>query len=122
MPSNSDPVRDRRRWTCSRVPSSTLRRTRALQRVGIQRNGLHEARRRAPGWAAGGRPGSIRPFPAIERVSNEVDRLMFISIAHHEMGHAQESQRALDTLAANADGREANVAYRIALVHAWRGE
>jgi serine/threonine-protein kinase len=63
-----------------------------------------------------------KSLTAIEKVSGEVDRLMLISIAKHDMGHAQESQLALDALAAKADGPEGNVAYRVAVVHAWRGE
>jgi hypothetical protein len=38
------------------------------------------------------------------------------------MGHAQESKQALDALAAKVDGPEGNLAYRVASVHAWRGE
>ena len=47
---------------------------------------------------------------------------MLISMAQHDIGHAPQSQQALDALAARADGPEGNVAYRVALVHSWRGE
>jgi hypothetical protein len=40
-------------------------------------------------------------------------------MAHHDLGHASESQRALDALIARAGG---TAPYSIASVHAWRGE
>ncbi len=65
---------------------------------------------------------AAKALVAIEKVPGEVDRLMLVSIAQHEMGHARESRQALDALAAKEEGPQGNVAYRIALVHAWRGE
>jgi len=65
---------------------------------------------------------AAKSLTAMGKVSGEVDRLMFISMAQHEMGHAQQSQQALDALAARAYGPEGNVAYRVAVVHAWRDE
>jgi tetratricopeptide (TPR) repeat protein len=41
------------------------------------------------------------------------------AMAQHALGHAEESQRALDALIARAGGTEP---YSIASVHAWRGE
>ncbi|HET9596580.1 MAG TPA: protein kinase [Anaeromyxobacteraceae bacterium] len=46
-------------------------------------------------------------------------RLMAIGLAEHDLGHRQEAQAALDALVARF-GRE--VPYRVAEVHAWRGE
>jgi serine/threonine-protein kinase len=63
-----------------------------------------------------------KSLAAAEKLSSEVERLMFTSMAQHELGHPQESLRAMDALAAKADGPKGNVAYRVALVHAWRGE
>jgi TolB-like protein/Tfp pilus assembly protein PilF len=63
-----------------------------------------------------------KSLTASEKLSSEVDRLMLISMARHDMGHAQESQQALDALAAKTGGLESNVAYRVALVYAWRGD
>ena len=65
---------------------------------------------------------AAKSLTAMGKVSGEVDRLMFISMAQHEMGHAQQSQQALDALAARAYGPEGNVAYRVAVVHVWRDE
>src|SRR5438128_8925106 len=39
-----------------------------------------------------------------------------------KLGHARESRQALDALAAKEGGPQGNIAYRVALVHAWRGE
>jgi len=65
---------------------------------------------------------AAKALVAIEKVPGEVDRLMLVSIAQHEMGHARESRQALDALAAKEGGPQGNIAYRVALVHAWRGE
>jgi serine/threonine-protein kinase len=65
---------------------------------------------------------AAKALAAIEKVPGEINRLMLVSIAQHEMGHAPESQQALDALAAKEEGPESNVAYRVAAVHAWRGE
>jgi tetratricopeptide (TPR) repeat protein len=59
---------------------------------------------------------------AMEKVPQEADRLMGVAMAQHDLGHAQKSQQAIDTLVAKADGPEGNIAYRLAAVHAWRGE
>jgi serine/threonine-protein kinase len=64
-----------------------------------------------------GRPA--RALQAFEKVPLGNDRLMSVAIAQHELGHARESQQALAALAAKPEG---DVAYRIAAVHAWRGE
>ena len=61
-------------------------------------------------------------LPAMETVPQEADRLMGVAIAHYEMGHARDSQQALDALIKRADGPEGDTAYRIASVRAWRGE
>jgi TolB-like protein len=46
-------------------------------------------------------------------------RLTGVSIAQHDLGHAQESQAALEAL---VKGNGADAAYQVAEVHAWRGE
>jgi TolB-like protein len=46
-------------------------------------------------------------------------RLSGVAIAEHDLGHAVESQQALDELTAKYGQRWA---YRVALVYAWRGE
>ncbi len=46
-------------------------------------------------------------------------RLTGVSIAEHDLGHARESQAALEAL---VEGNAADAAYQIAEVHAWRGE
>jgi len=56
---------------------------------------------------------------ATEKLPLDNDRLMNVAIAQHELGHARESQQALEALAAKSEG---DVAYRLAAVHAWRGE
>ena len=53
------------------------------------------------------------------RIDDEAFRLYGVSMAEHSLGHAAESQRALDELTAK-HAQEA--AYQIAEVHAWRGE
>jgi TolB-like protein/Tfp pilus assembly protein PilF len=58
----------------------------------------------------------------IEKMPREIDRLVGLAIAHHELGHAREANEALSTLAAKADGAQGDVAYSLATVHAWRGE
>jgi TolB-like protein len=65
---------------------------------------------------------AAKALAAIGKLPGEGDRLMLVSIAQHEMGHARESQQALDALAAKVEGPEGNVAYRVSVVHAWRGE
>jgi tetratricopeptide (TPR) repeat protein len=51
---------------------------------------------------------------------NQLDwRLSGVAMAEHDLGHAGESQQALDELIAKYGQRWA---YRVALVYAWRGE
>jgi tetratricopeptide (TPR) repeat protein len=52
-------------------------------------------------------------------LSHEADRLWGVAMAEHTLGHAKESQQALDQFIANG-GQER--AYGIAQIHAWRGE
>jgi len=58
----------------------------------------------------------------VERVksSDEVTRLSLLSMAHHDLGHEQESQRALDSLVAKSSSQL--VGYSAAVVYAWRGD
>ncbi len=46
-------------------------------------------------------------------------RLMGVAMAEHDLGHAQDSNAALDELAAKFGG---DWAYQVAMVHAWRDE
>ena len=64
---------------------------------------------------------ATRTLAAMEKLPREADRLMGSAIAQHDLGHAPESQRALDELVAKGEG-EPDIAYRIASVHGWRGE
>jgi len=50
----------------------------------------------------------------------EVTRLSLLAMAHHDLGRAAESQRALDALIAKAPAEM--VAYDVASVYAWRGD
>jgi len=67
-----------------------------------------------------GRPAET--LVIVERVksSDEATRLSLVAMAHHDLGHAAESQRALDALIAKAPAEM--VAYDIASVYAWRGD
>ena len=56
---------------------------------------------------------------AFGRSTSEVFRLTGVAVSQHELGHPQESQRALDTLIA---GSSHSAAYQIAGIYAWRGE
>jgi tetratricopeptide (TPR) repeat protein len=52
--------------------------------------------------------------------SDEANRLSLLAMAHHDLGHAAASQKALDALIAKAPAEM--VAYVIARVYAWRGD
>jgi eukaryotic-like serine/threonine-protein kinase len=63
-----------------------------------------------------------RPAEALrmyERIREDPWRLMGIAMAQHDLGHPEESRKALDRLVAT--GAHA-AAFQIAEVHAWRGE
>ncbi len=63
-----------------------------------------------------------RPAEALatsQRSSLEIFRLEGAALAHHDLGHARESQQLLDEMIAKY-GHSA--AYQIAQVYAWRGE
>jgi tetratricopeptide (TPR) repeat protein len=63
-----------------------------------------------------------RPAEALaisQRSSQEVFRLYGAALAHHDLGHAKESQRLLDELIAK---HAHSAAYQVAGVYAWRGE
>jgi serine/threonine-protein kinase len=57
---------------------------------------------------------------AFERSSNELFRRMGEAMVEHSLGHAGESQRALERILSLPTAPQA--AYQIAQVHAWRGE
>ena len=76
----------------------------------------------APGWlgvllVVEGRPEAALPF--FNRSTSEFLRLTGAATAQHSLGHAKESQQALDAL---ISGYGHNGAYQIAAVYAWRGE
>jgi tetratricopeptide (TPR) repeat protein len=96
------------------------------------RNGAYQALNRsleinpqqafAAGWLGIGLVMEGRAAEALatfERSTAPHFRLMGAAIAHHSLGHAAESQKALDELVAKY-GHSA--AYQIAVVYAWRGE
>jgi TolB-like protein/cytochrome c-type biogenesis protein CcmH/NrfG len=56
---------------------------------------------------------------SFERSTAEWFRLQGIAAAHHDLGHAKESQQALEALIAKHSD---SAAYQIAGVYAWRGE
>jgi serine/threonine-protein kinase len=56
---------------------------------------------------------------AFQRSTSPLRRLTGVAVAQHSLGHATESQAALDELVARFSE---SGAYRIAVVHAWRGE
>ena len=65
------------------------------------------------------------PAKALEAAGKLPDgpfRLLSIAIAQHDLGRARESAAALDALVAKVPSDEPDVAYRVAAVHAWRGE
>jgi TolB-like protein/thioredoxin-like negative regulator of GroEL len=64
------------------------------------------------------RPAEARA--AFERSSNLLFRRMGEALVEHNLGHAVESQRALDKILAAPTAPQA--AYQIAQVYAWRGE
>jgi tetratricopeptide (TPR) repeat protein len=53
------------------------------------------------------------------RASLEIFRLQGAALAHHSLGHAQESQQLLDELIVKY---AYSAAYQIARIYAWRGE
>jgi TolB-like protein/lipoprotein NlpI len=55
----------------------------------------------------------------VQRTTNEVFRLSGVALAQHDLGHAAESQQALDQLIARWHD---SAAYQIAQNYAWRGE
>ena len=60
-----------------------------------------------------------KALSSFNKVRDERARLLGVAVAQHDLGHARESQEALDLLAARAEG---DAAYGVASVHAWRGE
>jgi TolB-like protein/tetratricopeptide (TPR) repeat protein/tRNA A-37 threonylcarbamoyl transferase component Bud32 len=64
-----------------------------------------------------GRPGETLDW--YQRSTAPYSRLIGISLAQHSLGHARESQAALDELVAKYGH---NAAFQIAAIHAWRGE
>ena len=104
----------------------------ALFTCGRQLKEAHEALNRsleispeqafAPMWLGitlmlEGQPAAA--LAAFARSTSEHYRLEGAGMAHHDLGHARESQQALDQLLARYSH---NGAYQIALVYAWRGE
>ena len=76
----------------------------------------------APGWLGillilKGKPAAA--LAVLNRSTSEFLRLTGAAVAYHSLGHAKESQQALDALISRY-GHSA--AYQIASVHAWRGE
>ena len=65
---------------------------------------------------------AIEALAVVEHLPRESDRLMFAAIAQYDLHRLRESDEALHQLVASVEGPDANVAYRIAQVHAWRGE
>ena len=57
-----------------------------------------------------------------ENLTGKDRPVVSIAIAEYELGHERESQEALATLVARAEGPAGNSALRVAAVHAWRGE
>jgi len=64
-----------------------------------------------------GKPGEA--LPAFERSTSPYFRLAGAAVAHHSLGHAAQSQQALDEL---IDKYGHSAAYQIAGVYAWRGD
>ncbi len=58
----------------------------------------------------------------IEKMPLQVDRLVIVAMAQHDLGRAQEAGQALETLTAKADSAEGDVAWGLATVYAWRRE
>ena len=58
----------------------------------------------------------------IEKMPRELDRLMVVAMAQHDLGRAREAGQALEALTAKADSAEGDVAYGLATVYAWRQE
>jgi TolB-like protein/Tfp pilus assembly protein PilF len=56
---------------------------------------------------------------AFQRSTSELRRLTGVALAQHDLGHAKESQQALDAVLSRYSH---GGAYRIAGVYAWRGE
>jgi TolB-like protein/tetratricopeptide (TPR) repeat protein len=76
----------------------------------------------AAGWLGIGLVIEGKPadaLVAVERSTSLYFRLTGAAIAHHSLGHAAESQKALDELIGKF-GHSA--AYQIAVVYAWRGD
>jgi TolB-like protein/tetratricopeptide (TPR) repeat protein len=76
----------------------------------------------AAGWLGDlalleGRPGETLEW--YQRSTSPYSRLTGIALAQHSLGHARESQAALDELVAKYGH---NAAFQIAEIHAWRGE
>src|SRR5207249_3809058 len=63
------------------------------------------------------KPGEA--LPAFERSTSPYFRLAGAAVAHHSLGHAAQSQQALDEL---IDKYGHSAAYQIAGVYAWRGD
>jgi serine/threonine-protein kinase len=63
-----------------------------------------------------------KALEAVEKWPDGAPRLASLAIVHHALGHPRESQQALAVLVDRVAGDEPDVAFRIASVHAWRGE
>jgi tetratricopeptide (TPR) repeat protein len=62
---------------------------------------------------------ATRALETVGKLRPDNDRLMYVAIVQHELGHAPESAQALAALEGKAEG---DAAYRISAVHAFRGE